>query len=435
MSAVTTTAIIAPVLGSLDARVSVPGSKSITNRALVCGLLADGTSELVGVAPGDDSVTMLDAVDDWGGAVQRLAADRVQVVGVSGALRPRRHHVHAGLAGTTSRFLTAVAALGHEPLTIDGDAPLRRRPMAPLHDALTQLGVRIEADPAGTLPVTVTGPARGGTVRLPGDVSSQYVTALMLVGPLVEGGLTIELTSPLVSRPYVTMTAAVMEGFGVPGVVVGDDRLHVPAGRYRGTRFVIEPDASSASYPLAAAAITGGRIHIDHLHRASLQGDAVILDLLTTMGVRVTDTAEGVECDARGVTLRGLDRIDLSDASDLVPTVAVLAAYADRPTRIDGVGFIRAKESDRLGDLAHELARLGITATPHDDGVTIEPPSLQGRHPTGGRVATHHDHRLAMSLALVGLTTPGVVIEDPDVVSKSWPGYFEAFEAWSRSRR
>lgn len=427
--------LIAPVLEPIDARVAVPGSKSITNRALICALLADGHSTLVGVAPGDDSTAMVDAVEALGGAIGLDGPETVHLDGLGGSVRPLRRHLDAGLAGTTSRFLTAVAALGTEPITIDGEAPLRRRPMAPLHTALEQLGAAVRAEPRGHLPVTITGPAHGGTVRLPGDVSSQYVTALMLIGPLLSGGLVIDLTSPLVSRPYVTMTAEVMAAFGVGGVTVGRDRIAVPPSRYRGTDYVIEPDASSASYPLAAAALTGGRVAVARLRRDSLQGDAVFLDLLSAMGVRVVETADGVVCDARGVDLRGLDRVDLRDASDLVPTVAVVAAFADRPTRIDGVGFIRAKESDRLGDLATELAVLGITATPHDDGITITPPRLDGGHPRGGRVATHHDHRLAMALALVGLTTPGVSIDDPQVVSKSWPGYFEAFDSWSEPTR
>lgn len=426
---------IAPVFMPLDADVVVPGSKSIANRALVCSLLAHGSSELHGMAPGDDSVAMLEAVEQLGGAVEHIDQTTVRIDGVSGYLRPLRHVLDAGLAGTTSRFLTAVAALGHEPITIDGDAPLRRRPMAPLHRALASLGAHVEASPSGHLPVVVTGPASGGVVALPGDVSSQYVTALMLIGPLLANGLVIDLTSPLVSRPYVTMTAAVMAGFGVPDVAIGDDRVVVPPGRYQGTQYRIEPDASSASYPLAAAAITGGRVRIAGLHRTSLQGDAVFLDLLTAMGVAVTETPNGIAVDARGVVLRGLPHVDLRDASDLVPTVAVLAAYADCPTHIDGVGFIRAKESDRLGDLAVELARFGIAATPGPDGITIDPPRRHGRHPVGARVDTHHDHRLAMAFALVGLTTPGVEIADPEVVSKSWPGYFEAFDSWSTPTR
>ena len=307
--------------------------------------------------------------------------------------------------------------------------------MAPLHDALAHLGAHISAQPPGHLPVTVTGRARGGRVSIPGDVSSQYVTALMLIGPLLEHGLVLELTSRLVSRPYVTMTAAVMADFGVETVEVGDEVITVAPGRYRGTDYRIEPDASSASYPLAAAAITGGRVLVPRLRRASLQGDAIMVELLAAMGVTVTETDEGVLCDARGVTLKGLGHIDLSDASDLVPTVAVVAAFADSPTHIDGVGFIRAKESDRLGDLARELAVLGIEAVPHADGLTVMPATSGGGRVHGGTVATHHDHRLAMALALVGLVTPGVWIEDPAVVSKSWPDYFDAFDSWSVPNR
>lgn len=421
---------IVPVLRPLDAWATVPGSKSITNRALVCALLARGTSVLHGVAPGDDSLAMLEAVEVLGGAVQRVD-DIAHIDGLDGVLGTVHTVLHAGLAGTTSRFLTAVAALGARDVTIDGDLPLRRRPMAPLHTALAQLGAHLVAETPGHLPVTVTGPAQGGRVSIPGDVSSQYVTALMLIGPLLAGGLVLELSSPLVSRPYVTMTAAVMAAFGVDDVVVGDEVITVPPGRYRGVEYHIEPDASSASYPLAAAAITGGRVVVPRLRRASLQGDAVFVDLLAAMGVAVSETPDGMTCDARGVRLRGLGRVDLRDASDLVPTVAVVAAFADSPTHIDGVGFIRAKESDRLGDLARELAVLGIDSVPHDDGLTVLPATTAGGRIHGGTVATHHDHRLAMALALVGLTTPGVWIEEPAVVSKSWPGYFDAFEAWS----
>lgn len=421
---------IAPVLTPIDTVAPVPGSKSITNRALICALLARGTSQLHGVAPGDDSQAMVEAVEVLGGAVQQLD-DAVRIDGLDAALAPVHTVLNASLAGTTSRFLTAVAALGTQPITVDGEPPLRRRPMAPLHEALGRLGAHVVADPPGHLPVTVTGPAHGGRVSLPGDVSSQYVTALMLIGPLLGDGLVLELTSPLVSRPYVTMTAAVMAAFGVDDVVVGDTVITVPPGRYQGVTYRIEPDASSASYPLVAAAITGGRALVPRLRRASLQGDIVMVDLLAAMGVAVTDTAEGIVVDARGVRLKGLGSVDLRDASDLVPTVAVAAAFADSPTHIDGVGFIRAKESDRLGDLARELAVLGIHAVTHDDGLTVMPLASGGGRAHGGTVATHHDHRLAMALALVGLTTPGVWIEDPSVVSKSWPGYFEAFEAWS----
>lgn len=422
--------MIAPVRGSLDAQVAVPGSKSITNRALVCALLAEGESRLERVAPGDDTHAMLDAVHLLGGEVRRIGSDMVEIDGLGGVLEPRREVLHAGLAGTTSRFVTALCALADRPLVVDGDPPLRRRPMGPLHDALVDLGASVTAASPGRLPVTVTGPLSGHRVAIAGDVSSQYVTALMLIGPLLPEGLHLELTSPLVSRPYVEMTREVMAGFGITGIEIGSKDIVVPAGRYRAAHLVIEPDASSASYPAAATAIVGGRMLLSGMSRRSWQGDIVIMDLLETMGVQIDDTASGLEIRASGGELEALGHLDLADASDLVPTVAVLAAFANGPTVIDKVGFIRAKESDRLGDLADELARLGARVRALPDGLEILPAPLHG-----ARVETHHDHRLAMALSLVGLRVPGVAVADPQVVSKSWPDYFSSLETWSAPTR
>jgi 3-phosphoshikimate 1-carboxyvinyltransferase len=334
--------------------------------------------------------------------------------------------IDSALAGTTSRFLTAVAALSDTPVVVDGEDPLRRRPMAALHDALRALGAEVESlgDP-GHLPVRVArGELRGGEVGVPGDVSSQFLTALMLIGPLLPQGLRIELTTELVSRPYVAITAAVMSAFGATGVQVGDREVVVPAGGYRAERYVVEPDASSASYPFAAAAICGGRVHVPALGAVSLQGDARFVELLEQMGCTATRTALGTTLHRdRGSALRGL-RVDMADISDLVPTLAVVAAFATSPTEIHGVGFIRAKESNRIDDVVEELARVGITADALPDGLRIHP----GR-PVAAEVQTHHDHRLAMAFALVGLLVPGLSVADPDVVTKSWPGYWSMLDA------
>jgi 3-phosphoshikimate 1-carboxyvinyltransferase len=262
---------------------------------------------------------------------------------------------------------------------------------------------------------------------LPGDVSSQYVSALMMIGPYVAGGLRIELSSELVSRPYVEMTAAVMAAFGVDGVLVGASEVVVPPGRYVGRRYDVEPDASSASYPLAVAAVVGGRVTVDRLGAATLQGDAVFADLLALMGCDVERTDRAVTVVRQpGRPLTGID-VDLADASDLVPTLAAVAAAATTPSRITGVGFVRGKESDRLGDLAAELAVLGADVEVLEDGLAIRPAALHG-----GRVHTHHDHRLAMALSVLGCVVPGVEVVDPGVVSKSWPGYWEALERLAR---
>jgi 3-phosphoshikimate 1-carboxyvinyltransferase len=412
---------VRPVEGMLSSSVVVPGSKSVANRALVCAALAAGTSRLDGVAPGDDTGAMLDVLDRLQVSTRRSGPASVDVDGCGGHLVAPPVTLPTRLAGTTSRFVTALAALGSVPYTIDGLGPLRERPMTPLHDALRHLGARVEAERPGHLPVTVCGPLRGGSVAIRGDVSSQYLTALMLVAPYLDGGLRIELTTPLVSRSYVGITAAVMASFGVEGVVVGESAVEVPPGRYRPTDYVVEPDASSASYPLAAAAICGGTVLVPGLSESSLQGDVRFADLLGEMGCEVRRGSFGTSVTREG-PLRGIE-VDMVDLSDLVPTLAVVAPFAHTPTVIRGVGFIRHKESDRIGDLCAELRRLGVDARDMPDGLEIRP-----GHPHAARVGTHHDHRLAMSLGLVGLVVDGVEVEDPSVVTKSWPGYWEMLE-------
>jgi 3-phosphoshikimate 1-carboxyvinyltransferase len=410
----------------LDAVVTVPGSKSIANRALVCAALADGDSRLHGVPSGDDTVAMVSCLQGLGIGVS-LDGDDAVVAGTGGLIDAADVVLDANLAGTTSRFVTALAALAPGPVTIDGAPSLRRRPMGPLHEALATLGATVEpAEAVGGLPVTVRGPLRtGGTIAIRGDVSSQYLTALMLIAPLLDGGLRLQLTTPLVSVPYVRLTAAVMASFGVGDVEIGGDEIVVPPGRYAGRDQAIEPDASSASYPLAMAAVAAGRVTVVGVHRDSAQGDAVFADLLGRMGCTVDDDGSGLAVTrdpARALT--GID-VDMADVSDLVPTLAAVAVTATTPTTITGVGFIRAKESDRLGDLAAELRAVGadISATP--DGLRIEPAGPLH----GGDLGTHHDHRLAMAFGVLGVAVGGIGVIDPDVVSKSWPGYWTVREA------
>ena len=414
---------VRPVDGPLATTVEVPGSKSIANRALVCAALAHGSSVLHAVAPGDDTVAMLACLSHLGAGVEDSGGTEVRISGADGRLRPGPHTLDARLAGTTSRFVTAVAALGEGPFVIDGAPPLRNRPMTPLHDALVALGARIDAGERwGHLPVIVRGPLRvGGEVAVRGDVSSQYITALMLIAPYLTGGLTIRMTTPLVSAPYVRMTAAVMAAFGAEVPRIDDAVVMVAAGRYRGCDYVVEPDASSASYPLAAAAIVGGTVHVPGVTATSLQGDAAFVRILDDMGCDVRIDDHGTTVTRHG-PLRGVD-IDMADVSDLVPTVAAVAPFATTPTTIRGVGFIRGKESDRIGDLCAELRRAGVTATETADGMTIAP-----GHPHAAAFTSHHDHRLAMALSLIGLVVDGVEIDDAAVVTKSWPGFWQMLE-------
>lgn len=404
--------------GPLDAVVTVPGSKSIANRALVCAALGERDSLLRGLPDGDDTLAMVECLRALGADISVDDGDAT-VAGTGGRLASGPIQLDARLAGTTSRFVTAVAALAGGPVTIDGAPPLRRRPMGALHDALASLGAVVHG--AGRLPATVTGPVTtGGTVTLRGDVSSQFLTALMLIGPLLDGGLRLHLSTALVSVPYVELTAGVMASFGVADVDVGAEEIGVPMGRYSGIEYAIEPDASSASYPLAMAAVAGGRVQVSGLRRRSMQGDIAFADILGAMGCTVSDHNDGllVERDP-AVPLRGVD-VDMADTSDLVPTLAAVAVTASTPTTITGVGFITAKESDRLGDLATELSKTGARMTVRSDGLRIDPVSMLH----GASLATHHDHRLAMAFGVLGTVVAGIEVQDSDVVSKSWPDFW-----------
>jgi len=265
---------------------------------------------------------------------------------------------------------------------------------------------------------------------MPGDVSSQYITAMMLIAPYVPGGLKLWLSTGLVSRPYLEITRTVMDAFGVSDVEIHDRHVSVGRGEYFPSEFRVEPDASSASYPLAAAAMVGGAVSVHGLGSSSTQGDARFVEVLESMGCLTTvGASDTVVMRRRDMPLRGID-IDMSDISDLVPTMAVVATQAVTPTRITGVGFIRAKESDRLGDLAHELRKTGAEVSVEEDGLLIQPTDLL----KGARLETHHDHRLAMAFGLLGLVVDGVEVADPEVVSKSWPSFWEELGAMPARR-
>jgi 3-phosphoshikimate 1-carboxyvinyltransferase len=411
--------------GTLDAVVSVPGSKSIANRALICAALARGASSISGVPGGDDTQAMLQSLQVLGATVV-LEGSKARIEASIDLSRSDAVSVDANLAGTTARFLTAIAALRRGPLTVTGNKSLRSRPMKDLHLALDQLGAKLSwQDEKYCLPVTVQrGESYARSIQVAADTSSQFVTALMLVAPMLESGLRIELVGDVISLPYITMSASVMRAFGAKVNMVDERNIVIDGGGYVGCNFVVEPDASSASYPFAAAAVVGGRVRVNGMWSNMTQGDGRFVDVLRQMGCGVQEDQDGISLvrDA-GAPLLGID-IDMSEISDLVPTLAVVALFATTPTRIRGVGFIRKKESDRIGDLASEMRKLGANVVEHDDGLEITPQTL---HP--GRCDTHHDHRLAMAFGVAGLKQPGVMIDQPQVVSKSWPRFWEMLEA------
>lgn len=402
--------------GPIDIDVEVPGSKSIANRALVIASLSPGISMLSNVPAGDDVAAMREALGTLGVGVEE-AAGVIRVQGPLDVNGTERIEVDARLAGTTSRFLVALSALRSGQTTVSGEGRLRERPFAELVEALRHLGALVDGGPG--LPISVTrGEIRGGTVAMSGEVSSQFVSALMMIGPRLSGGLRIELSGDVVSSSYIAMTGSLMTRFGAR-VAIDGPVIEIAEGDYRATNIDIEPDASSASYPAAFAAIAGGSARIKRAASIQLQSDRVVFEILRRMGCSVEEVGDDVVVRRDPLSSLEAVEVDLRDSSDLVPTIAAVAATARGTTRIRGVGFVRHKESDRIGDLAGELRKFGVTVHEDSDGLDVEGGSL-----TPALVDPHHDHRLAMALALLGWVAEGTSISDPQVVAKSWPRYF-----------
>jgi 3-phosphoshikimate 1-carboxyvinyltransferase len=425
-----------PILrGAVQGRVTAPPSKSVTQRALVAAALARGRSRLHHPLLADDPKRLITALNQVGIPATVVGPDgktSVEVQGMGGIIPAEAARLEVGNAGTAMRFLTAVLAAGRGSYVIDGDARMRQRPIGDLLAALRSLGGAAESVERNDCPpVVVGGPGlRGGIARLPGSKSSQYLSALLLAAPAAESGIEIEIKGSLVSRPYVDLTIDVMSRFGVQ---VGLDasgsgarRFTVAAGQsYLPLDITIEGDYSSASYFFAAAAVTGGRVRVDGLDPDSQQGDSAFLELLGEMGCRV-------ERGDRFVAVEGTSRLTGIDASlktmpDVAQTLAVVALFAQGPTRIRGVPHLRLKETDRIAALVTEIRRLGGEADSERDGLTIRPrPPL-----TGALIETYGDHRMAMAFAVAGLRVPGVVIADPGCVSKSFPAFWTLFDRLS----
>jgi 3-phosphoshikimate 1-carboxyvinyltransferase len=385
--------------------------------------LADGTSYLGEVGFSGDTRVMAAALAALGLRVEiDEAARRIRVAGCAGRVPPGPKDLDTGDSGTATRFITALVAAGRGRYRVDGSARMRERPIQDLLDGLTALGVRATSVlGSGCPPVVIeTSGLAGGRVRVGGGVSSQYLSALLMAAPAAAAPVTVEVAGDLVSKPFADMTLAVMRDFGVEVERDGYTRFRVPAPAvYRARDYAVEPDAASASYFLAAAAITAGEVTVEGLTRASAQGDARFADVLGAMGCEVAWTGAGVTV-CGPARLRGI-RVDLNAMPDMVLTLAPVALFAEGPTTIDNVANLRVKESDRLAALATELARLGARVEERPDGLTIYPPQKI----LSGRVATYDDHRMAMGLAIVGLGAPGIKIADAECVAKTYPEFFE----------
>jgi 3-phosphoshikimate 1-carboxyvinyltransferase len=417
---------ITPVAEPIRGRVRPPGSKSITNRALICAALADGVSTLSGALESEDTRVMVDSLGQLGIEVESRDAGTTLIVrGTGGEIPALEAELFCANSGTTIRFLTALAALGHGSFRLDGVERMRARPIADLLDALNQLGAHAMSENAdGCPPVVVhANGLPGGTAVVRGNISSQFLSGILMAAPAARSPVVLEIEGSLVSLPYVRMTLAVMRAFGVD-LETGSqlERFEIAAPQlYTARQHAIEPDASAASYFWAAAAITGGEVTVEGLSADSLQGDVAFVECLEQMGCEVRRNADSIA--VMGRDLNGID-VDMNAVSDTVQTLAVVALFANGPTTIRNVAHIRHKETDRMTALATELQKLGAKVTEREDGLTIEPGELQP-----ATIDTYNDHRMAMSFALAGLRIPGVKIDNPRCVDKTYPEFFSDLAA------
>jgi 3-phosphoshikimate 1-carboxyvinyltransferase len=403
----------------------VPGSKSITNRALVLAALAEGESRLEGVLRSDDTRHMRAGLEALGVSVRDEGPTTLVVLGGRSRLKAPSEPLFVGNSGTTVRFLAALAALVDGPVTLTGDEAMARRPIQDQVEGMRQLGVRVDCA-TGCPPLTVHGgklPA--GSVTMPGGRSSQYFSALMLAGAGAEGDFEIRVEGRLVSRPYVEITRRMVADFGgrIDETSTG---FVVRRATYAPRTYVIEPDASAASYPFALAAATGGTVTVPDLGSNAMQGDYGFLNVLERAGAEVVRAIDRTIVRGRS-PLRGVD-VDMHDISDTVMSLAAIAPLAESATRIRNIANIRIKETDRLAAVAAELERLGQLVTTTEDSLAIEPQPLRP-----AIVKTYADHRMAMSFAVLGMARGHVSIEDPGCVAKTYPGFWEDVAACYRA--
>jgi len=408
--------------GPVNARVSLPGSKSFTNRALPIAALAAGISVLSGVLNSDDTRYMVEALQQLGIVIDlEWDADRLTVHGADGFVPVDKADLFLGNSGTSMRFLTALGSLAHGQIRLDGTVRMRQRPLAPLIDGLESLGINIRSESNNGCPpvVIVSNGLPGGTVEMAGELSSQYFSALAMMLPYADEPLDIRVQGDLVSQPYLDMTAGTMADFGVELHHEEYQRIWVtPGQRYAARQYAIEPDASAASYFFALAAVTGGTIVVERLPASSLQGDTRFVDVLEQMGCVVVRRLNDISVTGPD-QLNGIE-IDMNSISDTVQTLAAIAPFARNPVVIRNVRHIRYKETDRISAVATELRRLGIMVEEFDDGIAIQPGI-----PKPAVIQTYDDHRMAMSFAIAGTRTPGIQIADPGCVAKTVPGFWD----------
>ena len=427
---------IEPFSHTLNDTVDIPGSKSLTNRAMLIAALADGSTRLTNALFSDDSRYFAEALKTLGFELEHnQLAREIRMRGQSGRIPSASATLFIGNAGTAARFLSAFLTLGSGEYILDGDSRMRERPIGDLISALTQLGANIqpafgnsEAKLSETCPpvkILASG-LPGGITSISGNISSQFLSGLLMVAPYAMSPVEINVMQGLNSKPYVDMTIGVMKDFGVTITRNGYDSFKINSGRYQAREsYAIEPDASAASYFFAAPAILGGSVRIMNISRNSKQGDVLFVDVLQKMGCSVREGVDFIEVHgpASQQELLGID-VDMSDIPDTAQTLAAIAPFAKTPTCIRGIQSARVKESDRVSATCAELVKLGVRVEENWDGMVIYP--CENIKPA--MVHTYNDHRMAMSFALIGYRHAGVQIENPGCVSKTFPNYFDVWE-------
>jgi len=402
--------------------ITVPGSKSYTHRILIAAALSDGICTLQNCLKSQDTLLTLNALRQLGVKIEERES-RIEVHGTSGVLKPCSDPVYLGNSGTSMRFLTGVAALGSGIYTLTGTERMLERPVGDLLDGLNQVGVSARSiNKNGCPPVEIRGgKVKGGALSLKCKISSQYLSSLLLIAPYTEDGITITVTQGPVSRPYVDMTVDIMARFGVKVVRDGYRRFAIHGRQtYRAGSYMVEPDCSQAGYFWAAAAITGSKIKVKGITKTSRQGDVRFTEVLEAMGCRIFHEKDGITVSGGPVSAV---EVDMADMPDIVPTLAVVAAFAKGTTLIKNVAHLKAKESNRLAAVVNELSKMDIKASCTDTGLVIK-----GGRPCGAVIDTYGDHRIAMSFALAGLKVPGIIIKDERCVEKSFPDFWNVFE-------
>ena len=416
---------IQPVRKPINATIEVPGSKSYTNRALLVAAMARGTSTLTGALFSDDTRYMSASLRKLG---VKIDADKKQarfdIHGNGGDIPVSSADLYIGNSGTTSRSLTAYVSLGHGKFIIDGDEPMRHgRPIADLLDALKQIGVSARTQfENGHLPVIIEADGlKGGKTRLDVSKSSQFLTALLLIAPYAKNGMEIEVVGDR-TMPYIDITRSVMAAFGVQVISEDYKYFRIERGQqYQPRVYSVEPDASNASYFFAAAALTGGRVTVQHLNLDSAQGDLQFVHILEQMGCQTTVSNTSITVTGPH-QLKGID-VDMRTISDTALTLAAMAPFADSKVVIRNIEHTRWQETDRIHAMVTELRKLGVPVIEHQDGLEISPAPI-----TPAAIDTYEDHRMAMAFSLLGLKTNGIRINDPECVSKTFPNYFEVLQ-------